>query len=322
MGSTKSKPTDGRTVATVVPPVDASYHNDAEIHHGTMTSAHPKLARTGCPDHETTLRISEQAEGQTGRSEETSVDRKVPGAHSPSMVESHMLATLCHLAQDFDISTLHPLQFLDSVSMLHSRLYRPPRAMLYDKLTLLTLLLYDRPTPDGTSNTPHILLLVYQPGMGPKGYKPPCRTYNAASINGAGSSTISQLMQQNLAETLGLQPGQTVASPAVVLHEPSFGRYRLPGQDVNGWIIAQIYEFMPVLMMDVDAMSQSHPSTSFPGKNMEKVRYMKLFSEEEALGSPELDPLTRRFLIAAFRVQREVEGRIDEVMKGLAGNKS
>lgn len=132
-----------------------------------------------------------QAPGMPGRRKATEADRALgvasrPGAsglrprvvRSPEeivrlrLVEAEEPEKIRTSVRELDISRARPFQFVEHLSQLHIKIYRPPRAVVYDKVYLFPLLLRH----DHTLGGPHIALVVYHPSTGTSpGWKPPGR---------------------------------------------------------------------------------------------------------------------------------------------------
>lgn len=136
------------------------------------------------------------------------------------------------------------------------------------------------------------------------------------------------------------------------IHEPCFGSLRLPGQGVDVWIVAQIFEFLPMTEMEISRarmargggatgnragvtangargamnMATAHAAdTGMPRlrsrpprtPNPEKVQVMQWFDEDMVRQSEEIDRLTRRILLNAFEGMRRVEREVEAAMSML-----
>lgn len=100
-------------------------------------------------------------------------------------------------------------------------------------------------------------------------------------------------MQDVLADIVGLAPNQSLRMSVPPLHVPLFGHSRLPGQQRDGWMIAQLYA-----IMNADASWQ-------PTINKEKVLGVRWFSEQMVEETQEIDSVTKELLFTAFKAYQD-----------------
>lgn len=216
----------------------------------------------------------------------------------PSEEERSEYETLRARASTLNILPLTPLQFLDHASIIHNSTLKPKRAVIYDKITFLTLLFH--------ANT--VLLIVHKPQTGAKGWKPPSVTYNAENMHSIGAATISDAFEASLKSILRLGRQNWSASLVAPLHSPRFGTLRIPGQGMDSWVMAQIYDLWP---------PQAAANLAGWRPDVRVVHAMRWWSEDMVRRRGELDEITREILGEAFKGWRENEIRVDRAMREL-----